>query len=443
MKKRKLKKLTELIYSSVNNHLKGYGSKGRKLQTYVEIGDDYLKLLQIKDENLVYNQSYINPSQKISFYLAKAEYDSQDLVLVIPSSKLFIEVLELPSVSKEKLRSILKFKFLDKLPSKEEEVYFSYYIIKESNKGSKVLAFAVLKEFLNPIYYSCYEEGINISRIIPASLIYHFYHQDNLGDYDRVLYVDKGIDYYNFIFFSENDYYIRASRSVDLKEEVAKTNSYLERRYQLSKAPLVVVNGTKVDDYSDLNKENYRMNDDIWFYAADALEEIKGDCLMQYFYDKKQEYIIINSIILIIIIVINLLSFGVNWKLDSDKLATLQTKIAKLSPVISQIDHIKGEYSKVNQEINDLKDNINLTYSYLPWLEELSKILPEGTKVDQIHFKDYQLNLLAGTAPSAIGVMNRLEESGYFTNLEFIGNIISEQDGERFKIVGELVNEIE
>jgi len=443
MTKKDSNSLIKQIYSSVNNHLKGYWSKGRGLETYLEIGDNYLKLLQLKDRELVYKQSHLEPRQKISSYLADLKHYPQDLVLVIPASKLFMEVLELPSVSHEKLRSVLKFKFLDKLPSEEEELYFSYHIIEKLDKEVVVLAFAVLKEFLDPIYYSCHQEGINIRNIIPGSLIYHVYHQKELKYYQGVLYVDKGIDYYNFIFSSQNDYYIRASRSLNLKEELAKSKAYLQTRYQLSEAPVVVVNGTKFNNPLDLNGGDYRVNDEIWTYGSEVIKEIKGNCLMQYFYDKKKEYIIINSIIVVMILLVNLLSFGAGWKLDIDKLATLDTKISELSPVVRQIDQIKGEYSQVNQKISDLEANINSTYSYLPWLEELSQVLPEGTKVDQIHFKDYQLNLLAGTAPSAISVMNSLEESGYFKNLEFIGNIISEQNRERFKIVGELVNEVE
>jgi hypothetical protein len=441
MKKGKFNKLTEQIYSSVNNHLKGYRSRGRRLQTYLEIGDDYLKILQIKDNQIVYNQSHLTHLQKISAYLAELKYNPQDLILVIPSSKLFVEILELPNASKEKLRNILRFKFLDKLPSREEEVYFSYYIIEKLKDGVIVLAFAVLKEFLNPIYYSCYEEGVKISSIIPAALIYYLYHQNNLNNYKEILYIDKGTNYYNFIFFSKKNCYIRASRSLDLQEEVAKSTSYLQRRYKLAEAPLVVINGTKVAGSSNLKEEDYEVNDQIWFYGAEAVEGFKGNCLMHYFYDKKQEYIIINSIIIVIILLINLLSFGVNWKVDNDKLAALDAKLSKLNPVIRQIDQVKGEYSRINQQIKDLEDNINQTYNYLPWLEELSRILPNGTKIDQIHFKDYQLNLLTGTAPSAIGVMNSLEESGYFNNLEFIGNIINQGDGEQFKIVGELVDE--
>ena len=62
--------------------------------------------------------------------------------------------------------------------------------------------------------------------------------------------------------------------------------------------------------------------------------------------------------------------------------------------------------------------------------------------MEQISLKDDKLALFSGKYSSAVEVMDCLQHSPYLTDLSFIGSIMTEQDGERFKIVGMLRDEI-
>ncbi|MFW6238803.1 MAG: PilN domain-containing protein, partial [Halanaerobiales bacterium] len=55
-----------------------------------------------------------------------------------------------------------------------------------------------------------------------------------------------------------------------------------------------------------------------------------------------------------------------------------------------------------------------------------------------INFQNSEMAILAGKAESASEVMNRLEQSPYFSEVSFIGSITVEDDGEYFKIAGDL-----
>jgi hypothetical protein len=137
-----------------------------------------------------------------------------------------------------------------------------------------------------------------------------------------------------------------------------------------------------------------------------------------------------------------MLTLSLKLKTREQLLTKLKGTQEEIRPIAQGINEKREEYRLLQEELEFIKRELKSYNSYLPWLKEFSRYLPSGVIMEQISLKDDKLALFSGKYSSAVEVMDCLQHSPYLTDLSFIGSIMTEQDGERFKIVGMLRDEI-
>ena len=121
-------------------------------QTYLELGVQQVKLVQSKGQKVSYNRTFERVTDNFGFYFQHLQQSPKWVTLLVPAINLLMETLDLPQEATARLSEIVKFQFAEQLPCAEEEVYLSYYVAQQNQQRIKVLAFAVLKDYLDEIY---------------------------------------------------------------------------------------------------------------------------------------------------------------------------------------------------------------------------------------------------------------------------------------------------
>jgi hypothetical protein len=423
-----------------------------KEHTYLELDQGYLRLVQVKKDQIIYNNKFNIKEElkkiELPFYLHQLPQEVKGISLLIPPTRLFIRTLQLPTNAQDKLTDIIKLQVLKKFPYDESSLYFTYHSIKSDNRLI-VIVFIALKDYIDQLYQLCYQAEIEVKAIIPMTLIFNQLHQKNRTSSKPVLYLDLMEDYQCFAFYNKDDAYIRSSSRVDdLSREVEETINYLEDTYNLDYSPELIVGGKRIteENLEELaNQQDIPETAPFWTELAKVEKNLDSQDFLKKISTSKEKkdrsFKIKISAIIILILLINSLSLIMKLKIEDRELAKVEEVINRTLPLVSKVNDLKIEEQEVGIELELLNKVTDRNSAYLPWLMELSRILTGDIGINQVVFKDNRLILLEGNAPSATEVMASLEESQYFINLYFVGNIVSKGDYEEFRIAGDLVDE--
>ena len=146
-------------------------------------------------------------------------------------------------------------------------------------------------------------------------------------------------------------------------------------------------------------------------------------------------------LIILLILTSNIFSLTTYIEVKKDRLDLNREQLVELEPAVKQVQVLQNQIDVKDEQLKVYEDIIEKRQSYLPWIYELSRQLPDSVKINNLNFKGDKLVLLEGYAPSASKVMEAIQGSSIFVNLEFIGGIVIDNNGERFRIAGDLINE--
>jgi len=414
-------------------------------------------------------------------YLSNEEFESsffnkKEAVLLLPATQLFIESFFLPLQARDKLDDLLLVKFIKKISIAEDKLYYSYYVDECLYEDKLfVICFAVKKEVLDKAYKLINEKGIKLRSIIPLPLLFYIYHsqQDKAvlrdvyknkikkdvssldseefsRDNPAIIYLDRFSSQISFTVFYKDGIYMRTGNLGDFKREFNRTIEYLGEYLKISKFD-IYSDGIKIDRkvLLDRIKNNKISFKEMFSSIIEGLSINKSDIKMLNLLPKipkekkkkRNQYRFIVILILIIILASNIISFTTYFQAKRDKLAFYKGELLKLEPAINQLQDLQSQIDIKEEQMTVYKDIIENRQSYLPWIYEISKQLPVGVKINYLTLKGDKMVLLDGVAPSASKVMEELQDSLVFENLEFIGGIVIDKDGEKFRIAGDLIND--
>lgn len=378
--------------------------------------------------------------------LSDTEKKVDEAVVLIPAGKLIIRIYDLPEGAQKKVDNIVNYKFVSDLPFEKDEMYFTYYVDREFS-GIKIILFAVRKDYLDQVYRVCNSRRIKLNGIFPLPVFNYYYYRQRVQKEN--LYNTIFIDYYGsgsqiFYWFGEDKVYIRggkAGTSQEIRNEVDKISDYLDE-YLATGIDHIYLNGREggLEELEDYSKERYKdflpnISDNLRkFKQVDFLKQLPG-----YSGRKRRRNYIVISILVVLILVVNGINLGYNWFNNRNRVEELEQLLNEVEPRVSELYEVRDEYNTNHDLLESYSQERGFeSRAYLPWLLELSRILPQEVEVEEINFQDGELAMLSGRAESASGVMSRLESSPYFTELSFTGSITVEEDGEKFEIAGDL-----
>lgn len=378
--------------------------------------------------------------------LSDTEKKVDEAVVLIPAGKLIIRIYDLPEGAQKKVDNIVNYKFVSDLPFEKDEMYFTYYVDREFS-GIKIILFAVRKDYLDQVYRVCNSRRIKLNGIFPLPVFNYYYYRQRVQKEN--LYNTIFIDYYGsgsqiFYWFGEDKVYIRggkAGTSQEIRNEVDKISDYLDE-YLATGIDHIYLNDREggLEELEDYSKERYKdflpnISDNLRrFKQVDFLKQLPG-----YSGRKRRRNYIVISILVILILVVNGINLGYNWFNNRNRVEELEQLLNEVEPKVSELYEVRDEYNTNHDLLESYSQERGFeSRAYLPWLLELSRILPQEVEIEEINFQDGELAMLSGRAESASGVMSQLESSPYFTELSFTGSITVEEDGEKFEIAGDL-----
>lgn len=396
-----------------------------------------------------------------------SSFDKKELVLLISFSQLFVENFFVPVQARAKLDEVVKLKFSKQLSFTESDLYFSYYVDDNLQEDKlNVVCFAVKKDVLNKAYNSLTEKGIKIRAILPLPMLSYIYHSQqnrrdlkpiynvNSGDFSpserAILYLDRFSTYLNFTVFHSDGVYLRSGSLDNLNQELNRTIEYLGDYLKISE--LDIYNDREIIEIGDLieNTESTQIYlEDNFPVILDKIDINKADINSLDFLHKipnekkkkRNKYKVMTYLIIFLILVSNIFSFITYLQVKKDSLDLNKEKLAELDPAINQLEELQNQIDVKDRQREVYKDILANRESYLFMIYELSRQLPDSVKIEHLNLKGDSMVLLDGSAQSASKVMETLQGSEVFENLEFIGGIVIDDDRERFRIAGDLINE--
>lgn len=115
------------------------------------------------------------------------------------------------------------------------------------------------------------------------------------------------------------------------------------------------------------------------------------------------------------------------------ELRRLKSSVAALQPQVEAVNRLKRELNQINDEGKAIEEKVLRDPSAIELLKELTLVIPNSAWLTDTQLKDHKLNI-GGYSDSALELIDVLEESPWFANVEFRGTITKRAGKERFKL---------
>lgn len=422
------------------------------MKNYIVIDYDLLQVIRIKGRQVVFNSFYQWDGSREGLHaiIKSLPFPLKRVALLVPGNHFYIKSLVLPISTAKQLDGVIKYDFLAKLPLAPEELYYSSY---SRNKGQQlqVVVFAVKKDLLEQFCRLIREVGLLIKGVFPLAGLYYL-SRLNLSQESgeqRVLWAETNSWYQHYILLSEEEIYIRGCRdktAVAIREELEQTYRYWQGNRADQAGHRLVLNGrelacSELAGWEQLPLLNAKSR--LWEELAQFSREIKQLDLLSktesaQLRQRKQSYLSISLLVFIVILTWGVTT-GVKWSAAQKELNKLEQLAERTEQQVVVVNELKTAYQTVEEKLLSYQEILaRNNHCYLPWLLELSRIIPTDLEIDSLSLKEDKLLLLAGRTASAASLLEELEKSPLFENLHFIGRIISKQGKEEFRMAGDL-----
>ena len=432
---------------------------GGKKQTVLMVDEDFFQLLQLKDGKIICNKiRKLTGEETLKELLGESVFPVKKATVLVGGNRVIFKAFRVPAEARKRLDEFINLNFLEKLSLPVGDLYYSYLLVnaldnnisnnigKENKKenyqdkkekhtgegGYTLLAFAVKKVFVNRFYQWCCSSGIKVEMLFPVSPLFYLFHRDQgmegLKYRGRsIIYLDYFSNFSHFSVSAPGQPYLRCLPAGDIRELKLETDKVISYLFRENKSvPVMVFNGREIirsEDAKGIEKsellkvvndqnlnENYR--ELFWREIVGLLRDRELRSL-----DLKKELNAVKKsgerkrtlatyFFITLLILLNLLSLGLRWRLGEEKLARVKEEMAYLESEVALVEELKENYLLKREKLELYQGILNEDRTaYLPWLAELSRVLPPGTEITTLHFRENKLLLLEGSTERASGVM--------------------------------------
>ncbi|MBN1869285.1 MAG: pilus assembly protein PilM [Candidatus Omnitrophica bacterium] len=201
-----------------------FQSRSKKTSTVVEIGNDWLKILEYSFSfRGVSRASFVKLVQikePVVEALAKAfknlKLDKEGVIACIPRHLVTVRILEFPSVDPKEIKDMVNLQVGKQTPYSREEIIFTYRPIHTQREGyTKVMLVIARRNIVNARIEALQKAGIEIEKVAVSSEgVYHWfslaYASELKAKEDGIILIDIDSNYSDFIvIYHEQFYYTR------------------------------------------------------------------------------------------------------------------------------------------------------------------------------------------------------------------------------------------
>ncbi len=150
---------------------------------------------------------------------------------------------------------------------------------------------------------------------------------------------------------------------------------------------------------------------------------------------------IINTLLAVSITTLATLAIALPiWAVRSESIR-LQTETRKTAKIAQEVESMREESEKLLHQARFLQDKKRQEPVLVDTLEELSRVIPDGTWLNGLQFANRKA-IIQGQSPSASSLIQQIETSTFFKNVSFVSPVTKDTSNglERFQIAGDVIN---
>lgn len=393
-----------------------------------------------------------------------------DINFSIPKAWAIIRSVELPLTVKENLSDALSHEMDRLTPFTSEEVFYDYRILKESGDKIHLLVTAVKTGTINPYLKALNESGFNVCRVTVnlagmGALCRHIYKLNdtlvievNRDGSEGGLFIDGSLTSVFSDPFSTSPLQLeklKSYNSAEIEEIIKKIKALIGNAKAAGKTPQIVLHlKEKIPALKDMLESKFGMPVKILGEASAGFETtntgvmISGseisyaaagsavhslqegaeapDLLMRGVRNKQRPPIALTVILLIAAAFMWALYAIAPIGIEEKRLEEISRQIEMRRDEINKIEAMKKDAEGIASEIAFINGYKKETPIPLDILKELTSILPKTAWLTKAKLAGGSLEI-GGYALSASELLPKLEESKYFSKVEFTSPTIRDQ----------------
>lgn len=406
---------------------------------------------------------------KVERFLLEAGANTDNVVAGLPSSKVIYKTLNIPSVKKKDIQSIMSFEIEKHMPFPVEEAYYDYQILKQENGRFEVMIAITRKDVVDSLLellekidikpsilhantfglLNAFTQGGKLQKNKNTALI-HISHNNmdvhtvtgNIPITTRILPIDKQSAWLkqleNIIRLipagipmleKKLDNIFIISSAFD-KETPEKIKTALNTNADIENPLKDAVKGS-------IDTETLSSITTAAGLAIKGLGRgrIKLNLLPPHYRKPENRGGIITAYILVgLIIIIGIGDIASRVIKERLMLKGIDRKLAVIKPDTDEVNALRKKVLDIETRLNIIYAIRRKDISKLDIMSELANILPSDTWVTNMEYTKGELHI-SGLSSSASNLLSILEGSNLFENAEFVGAITSVIEGkERFRI---------
>ncbi len=426
----------------------------------------------------------------INKFLMQYNAYTPTVVISLPRNLVSFQTFPLPAPDLNVIDSMVEFELERHFFSKAEDLYFSYHAIAEYENNFQVTLCSLRKEIVN--YYlelmeklSIKPTALDVSTFSHLNLVWQS--EKNAGSLFCVVDIDSQR---MEICLAKNGMMI-ATRSIPINDSNIKKGFFMEEippqhlnalgkkfsKTVLSEIMTTLASCTKIDSdeevdqifvtgggpflqslmheiqeeaqvstrclefFSNGNGANSAQFNPAFYSTAFGLacREIRSpvaelNLLPPEIRPKKKKVNYKITVGLVIVVFVALLAaLGSEYYSKVRALATLNKQLKEVQTQAAPFEQIDIEFDDLNQYAEIITRLEKRLPSKLPILQELSRIIPEGTYLSDINVDEDVLQI-KGYSKAASGLIQILENSPLLKDTSFKGSIVKSNRGEKFTI---------
>ncbi|MBI4684023.1 MAG: PilN domain-containing protein [Nitrospirae bacterium] len=362
----------------------------------------------------------------------KEKYGTNSIVIGLNFNIFSHNIFEMPLVSKADMKNALLYELEKYLPLPPEEYLYGFFIVEKDNvlHKAKVSVLSVRKERLNGILKALKESGLSLSgvRCSLIEAINEFAQSEKVRD---CLFVYATDDTYQIAGFKERiPVMLKAvPKTKDLKSELTKLSGdfagliYMAGDYDhdlLYKIdartfPFSVSNAVAL---SVLRKPSFNLD----FTPQELISE------------KKDYYPYAIGLMATFAVVLMFFTSIYSYYKDYYALHDVEKRIDEIKGRTSGLFETKKKMETIYEKRRFLHDFQFGKNQNIRVITELSSILPKDTWLISMSVDDKGKVEIEGLSKRASSIIEPLNKSNFFTKVEFISPIVSQDGQERFSI---------
>ncbi|MCX7912954.1 MAG: pilus assembly protein PilM [Thermodesulfovibrionales bacterium] len=393
------------------------------------------------------------------------------VTLSIPKVWTITKVLEFPSTVKESLNNVISYEMDRFTPFDEEDVFYDFKVVEETNEKIKVLLAVTKIQLLKPFIDALYSKGIKVEYITINSsaignLINHSYKPslslyveiDEVG-YEGVLFLQsKPINFFANKFRGDGSRdrateltdsirnFLSINKKNELKPQIfilfkVKNSTLKESLKSIVNMPLTFLDEidlrmsfspkTEIISYSSLGSSFLALKqktDNLNLMSKGKVNEQKKPIFLTIF-------------LLILLLIILVLYFVAPLYLENKKIEEIDKQLTLKREEVKKVETLKKEIEALRGDlatIDGFKSNRQMTLNII---KEFTSIIPKNAWLTRIRITEKVVEI-EGYASSATELLPKIEASKFLQKVEFASPTFRDTrlNADRFSIKMEIEN---